>query len=69
MVRKAAKTDIPVAERDRWEASFNARKAEVLALDARIADLEAEINERVYRAFELDADEIALIDEALAGQY
>ncbi len=71
--RKAIKTtfraEIPVAERDQWEAYFNSRKAELQTLDARIAGLEAEINDRAYRAFDLTAGEIALIEEALAGQY
>jgi hypothetical protein len=68
-LRNKFKVDIPVSERDQWEMYFNARKAEVIALSTRIADLEAEINERVYRLFDLSLDEIALIEEAIAGQY
>src|SRR5665213_1057841 len=63
------KIEIPVADRDGWECYFNARKAEVEALSRRIADAEAEINDRVYRLFGLDHDEIALIEDAIAGQY
>ncbi len=63
------KIEIPVAERDEWERYFNARKAEMDGLSARIADAEAEINDRVYRLFDLDRDEIALIEEEIAGQY
>jgi hypothetical protein len=61
--------EIPVSERDEWERYFDARKAEVEELSSRIADAEAEINDRVYRLFELDRDEIALIEEEIAGQY
>jgi type I restriction-modification system DNA methylase subunit len=68
-LKKHLKCDIPVSERDEWERYFNARKAEVAALSARIKDAEAEINDRVYRLFDLNKDEIALIEEALAGQY
>ncbi|MGH7075458.1 MAG: Eco57I restriction-modification methylase domain-containing protein [Stellaceae bacterium] len=66
---KRFKIEIPVAERDAWERYFNARKAEVEALSRRIADAESEINDRVYRLFALDRDEIALIEEEIAGQY
>ena len=68
-LRRKAKIEIPVGERDEWERYFNARKAEVQALSARIADAEAEINDRVYRLFGLSRDEIALIEESIAGQY
>ncbi|HEX3885003.1 MAG TPA: N-6 DNA methylase [Stellaceae bacterium] len=63
------KIEIPVGERDEWERYFNARKAEVKRLSDLIADAEAEINDRVYRLFDLDRDEVALIEEAIAGQY
>ena len=68
-LKKRLKVEIPVGERDEWERYFNARKAEVEGLSARIADAEAEINDRVYRLFDLDRDEIALIEEEIAGQY
>ncbi len=66
---KKLKIEIPVTERDEWERYFNARKAEIEGLSARIADAEAEINDRVYRLFDLDRDEIMLIEEEIAGQY
>lgn len=69
MIKAVFGTEIPVAERDEWERYFNARKAEVGKLSARIAGAEAEINDRVYRLFDLDPDEIALIEEEIAGQY
>ena len=68
-LEKRLKAAIPVAERDEWERYFSARKADAKALSARIADAEAEINDRVYCLFSLDRDEIALIEEAIVGQY
>ena len=47
---------IPVRERDEWERYFGERKREVERLSARIADVESEVNERVYRLFDLDRD-------------
>ncbi len=41
----------PSAERDEWERYFSARKADAKRLSARIADAEAEINDRVYCLF------------------
>ena len=38
-------------------------------LRAAIATAEAGINDRVYRLFGLDKDEIALIESSLIGQY
>lgn len=69
LIVKRCKTDIPPGERDDWERWFAGKRAEAAALRAAIAAAEAEINDRVYRLFGLDADEIALIEESLAGQY
>jgi hypothetical protein len=68
-VRKAAAADIPVSERDEWQAYFDQKKSEIAALDGRIGDLENEINDRVFRLFDLNTEEISLIEEALEGQY
>ena len=68
-VRKAAAADISVSERDDWQAYFDNKKSEIASLDLRIRDMENEINDRVYRLFDLDTDEIALIEKALEGQY
>ena len=69
MIKTVFGAEIPVSDRDEWERYFNARKAEVSGLSARIADAEGEINDRVYRLFDLNRDEIALIEEEIAGQY
>lgn len=69
LIGKRCKTDIAPAERDDWEQWFAARRSEAAGFRARIADAEAEINARTYSLFGLNADEIDLIEDALAGQY
>lgn len=46
---------------DEWEPYFSEKKAERDTLTRQLADAEAEINERVYRLFQLTKDEIALL--------
>ncbi|HEX8484398.1 Eco57I restriction-modification methylase domain-containing protein [Sphingomonas sp.] len=60
--------DVPLAERDAWEAWYEGKRAEVATLGTRIADAQAEIDDRVYRLFALDPDERAMIEESLAGR-
>ena len=69
LIVKRCKTDILLGERDDWERWYEGKRAEAVALRAAIADAEAEINDRVYRLFDLKPDQIALIDESLRGQY
>ena len=69
LFKRRCRIDIVVGERDSWEAYFNARKAEANALDQRLADAETEINDRVYRMFDLDADEIAEIEGSIRGHH
>lgn len=68
-VAKRFRTDFPVAERDEWERWYEGRLAEAARLRARIADAEAEINARVYALYALTPDDIAAVEDALAGQY
>jgi hypothetical protein len=63
---KRFKISIPVTERDEWERWFNERKARAAALSAEIAAAEAEIDQIVYRLFDLTATEIAAIEDSLA---
>jgi hypothetical protein len=67
--QKRCKTDIAVGERDEWDRYLATARADAAALRAKIADAEAEINARVYRLFDLSADDIALIEDTIAGQY
>lgn len=68
LLSKRCKTDIPVGERDQWERYLADKRAEAAVLAARIAAAEAEINDRVYRLFDLSRDDIALIEATVAGR-
>lgn len=61
-VEKALKTRIPLQERNDWESWITTSRAEIHALTAEIARLEAEINAKVYALFDLTPDEIALLE-------
>lgn len=69
LIAKRCRTDIPLGERDGWEVWYNAKRGEAACLRTRIADAENEINERTYALFGLDVDEIAAVEDSLAGQY
>lgn len=64
-VKKAFKADIPLKERSDWEDMFTAGKAEIEKLSAEIKRGEDEINAIVYKLFDLDADEIKLLEESI----
>lgn len=61
-VEKALKARIPLQERNDWENWITTSRAEIHALTAEIARLEAEINARVYALFDLTPDEIVLLE-------
>ena len=67
-VKRAFKAEIPVKERGQWEAFHAEASAEVKRLTAEIAGAEREIDAIVYAAFDLTADEIALLEASIAGQ-
>ena len=46
---------------DEWEPYLAEKRREVEALEKKLADAEAEINERVYRLFQLRPDEVKLL--------
>jgi type I restriction-modification system DNA methylase subunit len=69
LIQKRCKADIPVNERDAWDRYLTEKRAEAATLASRIADAEAEINDRTYRLFDLSSDDIALIEDSIAGQY
>ncbi len=66
LLQKRCKVTIPVSERDQWESWFTDRKAAAAKLTASIKAAEAEIDERVYRLFDLTPTEIAAVEDALA---
>lgn len=61
-VEKALKARIPLQERNEWESWIATSRAEIHALTAEIARLEAEINAKVYALFDLTPDEITLLE-------
>jgi len=61
-IKKQFKQPIPLAERDEWQARFEADQARVAGLSAEIARCEREIDAQVYRLFDLTPAEIALIE-------
>ncbi len=67
-VKRAFKAEIPVKERGQWEAFHAEASAEVKRLTAEIERAEREIDAIVYAAFELTAEEIALLEASIAGQ-
>ena len=64
-VKKAFKTDIPLAERSDWEDWINRDRAEIARLTAGIASAEAQIDKIVYDLFELTSDEIGLLESVI----
>ncbi|MFL6721842.1 MAG: Eco57I restriction-modification methylase domain-containing protein [Sphingomonas sp.] len=66
---KRLRTDFPISERDEWERWYENKRLEATAMRQHIANAEAEISQRAYSMFALTTDEIALIEEALEGQY
>ena len=68
-VTRAFKIEIPVKDRDDWEKYLAEKSAEVIKLTAEIKAGEREIDEIVYKLFDLTPDEIKLLEGSLEGQY
>jgi len=68
-VKRAFHADIPVKERGEWEAYLADNAAKVRSLSDQIAAAEREIDAVVYCLFDLTAEEIALLEASLEGQY
>jgi type I restriction-modification system DNA methylase subunit len=64
-VKKCFKADIPLSERNDWEAWITRDRSEIARLTAEIAKCEAEINKQVYALFDLNDDEIKLLESAI----
>ena len=65
-VKKVFKADIPLTERSDWEDWITRDRAEIARMSAEIAQCEAEMDRIVYDLFDLTADEIALLETAVA---
>ena len=68
-IKKAFKTDIPLKQRNEWENFLLEEGEKVRRLTAEIEQAEREIDSIVYKLFDLTADEIALLENSLKGQY
>ena len=61
-IKKAFKTDIPLAERSDWEAHLQSQAQKVAGLNVQIHDKETELNQMVYALFQLTKQEILLLE-------
>lgn len=68
-VKKVARRDIPLKQRDEWETWLAERRAGHDQLTAEIVRLETELNERVYALFDLNAEEIKIVEETTKYAY
>lgn len=68
-VNRAFRADVPLRERDEWEGWLTDQQAQHRALTDQIIDRETHLNAVVYQAFDLTADEIALVERATKYPY
>lgn len=68
-VKRVFKTEIPVKQRGQWETYLAEEGEKVRKLTAEIEAAEREIDKVVYKLFDLNADEIALLEASIEGQY
>jgi hypothetical protein len=68
-LQKVFKRDIPLAERDDWEAWLQQRRSQHQQLTAEIIRLETELNQRVYALFNLTPAEVKLIEKSTKYRY
>ncbi len=64
-VTQRFKADIPLRQRNDWEALFTQEKTRIHQLSANIAATERSINSIVYALFGLSPAEIALIEQSV----
>ena len=67
-VKRQFKTDIPVTERNEWEAYLASESEKVHNLTREIENIERDIDQRVYRLFDLTDEEVKLLAASLEGQ-
>jgi hypothetical protein len=68
-LQKVFRQDVPVRERGEWEEWLAAQRAGHARLTGEIVALETELNDRVYRLFNLTPDEIRIIEETTKYRY
>lgn len=64
-IKKAFKTDIPLAERSDWEDWINRDRLEIARLSAEVAEAERRIDRIVYTLFDLTREEIELLEASM----
>jgi hypothetical protein len=64
-VKKVFKADIPLAERSAWEDWITRDRAEIARLSTEITKAEAQIDSIVYGLFNLNPDEIVLLEASI----
>ena len=68
-IQKVFRQDIPLKERDAWEAWLAEHRGQHDQLTAAIVGLETDLNRRVYTLFDLSAAEIKLIEGSTKYRY
>lgn len=68
-IRKSFKNDIPLRERNEWEALLREQRDEIERLTAKIIELEEQLNVAVYAIFNLNHQEIKIIEQETKYQY
>jgi hypothetical protein len=68
-VKKGFKRDLPLAERDEWEAWLQQRRSQHQAYTAEIIRLETELNQRIYALFNLTPAEIKIVEDSTKYRY
>ena len=60
-IKSQFKSTIPLIERNDWQDYLESEKAKIAALNQQIVQHETELNQEVYRLFDLTSQEILLI--------
>ncbi|CAN5171152.1 hypothetical protein BH24GEM2_BH24GEM2_05960 [soil metagenome] len=68
-VKKALRQEIPLRDRDDWQAWLSDGRAEHQQHTTEIVRLETELNARVYELFDLSPAEIQIIEESTKYRY
>jgi hypothetical protein len=66
---KVFKRDIPLRERDDWEALLRERSDDIAKLTSEIVRLETELNAAVYDVFGLNEEERGIIERETKYRY
>ncbi len=62
-IKTAFKTTIPLAERNDWQDYFEAEQHKIATLNQQIKQLEQQLDQAVYKLFDLTPEEIELLQQ------